>query len=379
MEKKPTIDDVILEIHAAPLELRGWEKVSQSIVTLCEAERAALLRVGLDPSSAPVMISTNLDPETILEYFTTWAPHDVLYHGAVKHGRIKPAAVSTDEQLIARRDYFSCAYYNEFLRKYDIGPQLNACLTGPEPGINVGPSALTLYRGVAKEPFSKDTAAVLKRLAPHLSIAARTTWHIEVSRTAEPMYRQALDEVRIPLFALDLTGKLALVNSAGDALIHKQRWVKAMGNALVASRGLMAADAFRGALAQLKQGHGTTLLLTDGISRAQAVMTTAPLSAPSTIRIANKRIAGFVWIVPCADQHTPVDKLGQLFALTPAEIRLLQRLVNGDSLCAAAGELRVSLNTVRTQLKTILRKTGRRTQGQLLALANRMATIRMSD
>lgn len=102
------------------------------------------------------MISTNLDPEAIREYFNTWAAHDVLYHGAARHGRIKPAMVSTDEQLVERREYFSCSYFNEYLRKFDIGPQLNACLTGPEPGIHMGPSALTLYRGVAKEPFSKD-------------------------------------------------------------------------------------------------------------------------------------------------------------------------------------------------------------------------------
>jgi hypothetical protein len=119
------------------------------------------------------------------------------------------------------------------------------------------------------------------------------------------MYRQALDEIRIPLFALDLAGKLALVNSAGDALIRAQRWVKTPGNALVASRGLMAADAFREALIQLKRGRGTSLLLTDGVSRAQAVMTTAPLAGPSPIQVANRRIAGFVWIMPCADQHTP--------------------------------------------------------------------------
>jgi DNA-binding CsgD family transcriptional regulator len=379
MEKKPAFDDILLRIHAAPLDPQGWNTVSQSIVDLCGAERAALLRVGVDPLNTPMMISTNFDPKIVREYFTTWAPYDVLYHGAVKNDRIKPALVSTDEQLIERRDYLTCSYFNDFLRKYDIGPQLNVCLTGPEPSINVGPSALTLYRGVGKEPFSKDTAAVLQRLAPHLSMAARTTWHIEALRMAAPMYRQALDEIRIPLFAMDMGGKLALVNSAGNGLILAQRWVRAMGNALAASRELIGADAFRQALAQLKLGRGTTLLLTDGVSRKQAVMTTAPLSSPSPIQVANKRIAGFIWIVPCVDQHTPVDKLGQLFELTPAEIRLLQQLVDGDSSRVAAGKLGVSLNTARTQLKTILRKTGRRTQGQLLALANRMATIRMSE
>jgi DNA-binding CsgD family transcriptional regulator len=86
-----------------------------------------------------------------------------------------------------------------------------------------------------------------------------------------------------------------------------------------------------------------------------------------------------VWIVPCSGQVTPVDKLGQLFELTPAEIRLLQHIVDGKSLREAAAGLHISLHTARTQLKTIFRKTGRRTQGQLLTLANRMATIRTNE
>jgi len=378
MEKKPAIEDVILEIHAAPLEPQGWMSVSKSIVALCDAERAAVLRVGLDAVNPPMVISTNLDQETIHEYFTTWAPHDVLYHGAARHGRIKPELVSTDEQLVERREYFSCAYFNEYLRKHDIGPQLNVCLTSPEPSFKAGPCALTLYRGVSKEAFSKDTAAVLRRLAPHLSMAARTMWHIEALRMAEPIYRQALNEVRIPLFAVDLAGKLALVNSAGEGLIRAQQWVRVVGNVLAAGRGLIEADVFRETLAKLKLGRGATLLLTDGASRDQAVMTTVPLASSSPIQVASKRISGFFWIVPCSSQITPVDKLGQLFELTPAEIRLLRQIVDGKSVRDAAAQLRISLHTARTQLKTIFRKTGRRTQGQLLALANRIAIIRMN-
>jgi DNA-binding CsgD family transcriptional regulator len=195
----------------------------------------------------------------------------------------------------------------------------------------------------------------------------------------EPVYRRALDEVRVPLFALDVAGKLAFVNSAGDALIRSQRWVKAVGNALAASAGLLKAAAFRQALANLKLGRGSTVLLTDGLSRAQAVMTTVPLTSLSPLRTAQKHISGFVWIVPTAGQPTPVNKLGRLFDLTPAEIRLFQQLVDGESLRDAAETLHISFHTARTQLKTVLRKTGRRTQAQLLALANRMATIQINE
>src|SRR5882672_10284448 len=109
--------------------------------------------------------------------------------------------------------------------------------------------------------------------------------------------------------------------------------------------------AFRHALANLRAGSGTTLLLTDGASHQKAVMTTVPLGGSSPISVAHKRIAGFVWIVPCSQDLSPVKNLGKLFQLSRAEVRLLQRLVDGASVTDAAEQLHVSLHTARTQLK----------------------------
>jgi DNA-binding CsgD family transcriptional regulator len=378
-QKATNIDDVILRIHAAPLEPNGWQSVIQDLLNLCEAEKALMLTVGISPATKPWERTINFDIETLQEYASHWASHDLLYLGAVRSGRVRPGLVSTEQELIDRREYFSSSYFNEFLKPNDIEPQLNVCLTNSMPQYGLGPSAITLYRGVGKESFDEEQASMLRRLAPHLSVAARTTWHIEALGMSEPMYRRALDEIRLPLFALDMTGRLALVNSAGDGLIRAKRWVTVARNTLAAASGLIGSDTFRQALAKLRSGSGTTLLLTDGASRRQAVMTTVPLGSPSPIQVANKRIAGFVWIVPCSPEISPVKSLGLLFQLTPAEILLLQQLADGIHLSDAAGQLHISLNTVRTQLKAIFRKTGQRTQGQLLALANRMAIIRAND
>jgi DNA-binding CsgD family transcriptional regulator len=380
-QKTPDMDDIILKIHAASLEPQGWQAVMKSLMDLCQAENALMLTVGASqvPTIKSWEPSLNFNPAALRDYALHWGSQDLLYLGARQKGRIRPGLVSTQNQLVGLREYSSSPYFNEFCKPHDLYSHLNVCLTDGMPQLGLGPSAMTLYRGGTTESFDEVEASMLRRLAPHLSIAARTTWHIESLAMAEPIYRRALDEIRVPLFALDMTGKLALVNSAGDGLIRAKRWVNAARNHLIASSGLMGPDTFRQALAKLRSGSGTTLLLTDGASRQQAVMTTVPLGGATSIQVANKRIAGFVWIVPCSPEVAPVKSLGQLFQLTPAEIRLLQQLVDGIRLSDAAVQLHISLNTIRTQLKAIFRKTGQRTQGQLLALANRMAMIRAND
>ena len=57
----------------------------------------------------------------------------------------------------------------------------------------------------------------------------------------------------------------------------------------------------------------------------------------------------------------------QVFGLTPAEWRIAERLIDGDSLDDIATALGVSLSTVRTQLKSIFAKTQSHRQTELVA------------
>ena len=68
-----------------------------------------------------------------------------------------------------------------------------------------------------------------------------------------------------------------------------------------------------------------------------------------------------------------ITGLARLFALTPAEIALCQRLLLGESVAEAAARLVITEGTARTRLKAILHKTGTARQGQLMLLLSRLA------
>ena len=54
------------------------------------------------------------------------------------------------------------------------------------------------------------------------------------------------------------------------------------------------------------------------------------------------------------------------FDLTPAEARLVARLMTGESLRSCAKALGIKYETVRTHLKSIFQKTGTRRQAELV-------------
>lgn len=75
--------------------------------------------------------------------------------------------------------------------------------------------------------------------------------------------------------------------------------------------------------------------------------------------------------------HLSADPLflGSMFNLTPAEARLAAAMVTGRPLKEIAQSFDLSVETLRSQLKSMFRKTQTDSQGDLIALLHRVATI----
>jgi DNA-binding CsgD family transcriptional regulator len=88
--------------------------------------------------------------------------------------------------------------------------------------------------------------------------------------------------------------------------------------------------------------------------------------------------ATFLLIVtPLASPRAPSSEvLNGLFDLSPTEARTAQGLVEGKSIDEVAVANGLSRETIRTQLKSVLSKTGMRRQSELVGL---LAGIRQFD
>jgi len=76
-----------------------------------------------------------------------------------------------------------------------------------------------------------------------------------------------------------------------------------------------------------------------------------------------------LFLTPITQQRSPGPELLQaLFDLTPAEARITSLLIDGNSVDSISKMQSVSLNTVRTQLKSVFLKTGVDRQVDLVRL-----------
>jgi DNA-binding CsgD family transcriptional regulator len=102
------------------------------------------------------------------------------------------------------------------------------------------------------------------------------------------------------------------------------------------------------------------------------LLTVAPLGAD--LSIYGRPLALIVLADP--EQQSPSEReLAEFFGLSPGESRLAVALLAGKKLGEVAAEFGVQITTLRTQLSSILRKTGVKRQVDLIRLLSNVPVI----
>jgi DNA-binding CsgD family transcriptional regulator len=373
------IDALILKIHSAPLQWGGWTAVASELIGFLRADSAALLRISSDPHTIPWVLPVGFDSAALDSYGTYWASRDLWHEGARREGRLQGGVVSVDDQLVRRPVFLRSAYFNECLKQYDLNRMMNLCLLTQDPNRPRSVGGISFYRGIGKEAFSAADAALLGHLSPHLIIAATNSWRVEALQLRQSVSQGALDAVTGAVFAINRDGSTLFTNMAAETLLRRSQWVQVVNGKLLPSTSLRSSSAFTAALRQLADGIGSTTLLTERLGSRQATMHVIPFAEPLSTVGQKGAIIGLIWLVPVVSADSSITNMIAVFRLTGAEGRLLRRLVEGDDLASASAFLGISIHTARAQLKSILHKTGKRSQGQLMALVSRVGMISTTE
>jgi len=228
-----------------------------------------------------------------------------------------------------------------------------------------------------QEPTSHPLQGRLRRAVAWPGVMPNNATDVLHDRTTT-VHEQALDSLNAALFAIDSSGDLLFANRAGDEMLRARRWVQLNGRTLTSGRAVREAQDFGEALMTLRRGQGVTSVLTSHDGVPEILMSTLPISNAGSSGHGASAAAGIVWLITGSSHAGPLEHFARAFNLTKAEARLLGYLIAGFDLRSAASALKVSVHTVRNQLKSVFRKTGRHRQSQLLTLFGRLSALRSS-
>lgn len=212
--------------------------------------------------------------------------------------------------------------------------------------------------------FSARDIAVLDSFRPHLArsglLAVR--WRLQRLRAAA----EALALIGLPAAIVDRDGQVLAANALIQELTPYLRWLPKDRVALVDAQ---ANGLLRQALAGLFDPHG------DAVRSFAARSTTGGAAIVHVIPTAGQARDIFdgglavLILTPVASSNAPdATVIRGLFDLSPSEARVARALTRGDTIEKIARDAGVARETVRSQVKAILSKTGTSRQAEMTAL-----------
>jgi DNA-binding CsgD family transcriptional regulator len=272
----------------------------------------------------------------------------------------------TDAELLTEAELQQDEVYNDFYRKHGLDYRAGTIIPMP-----IGDSvAITIFRNGEQGPMTPDAVAWLDSLRPHLARASMTANRIGLERALAKT--AAMQAIGLPSAVLDRRGRIVTTNSLFNSLVptlfqdrlHRIAVADAAADALLAD-----------ALAAISMSHkACSIPVKASGDRLPMILHLVPIRGAAHDIFVQSSV--LLIATPINRVAVPTAEVLQgLFDLTPMEARIARGVAEAHSLEAIARAHGVSRETVRTQLKAVLAKTGSRRQSELVALLGGAAAL----
>jgi DNA-binding CsgD family transcriptional regulator len=239
---------------------------------------------------------------------------------------------------------------------------------------------LSVVRHKASGMVDDEMRQRMALVIPHVRRALLIGKTINLKQAEAVRFSDVLDGLSAGMILLDANGRIAHANAAGNAILDAADFLRTCCGRLVARDApinaalheiLVAADAGDAVLGI--KGIALPLTAHDGERYVAHVL---PLTSGARRRagLAYDAVAAlFVRKVALA-ASSPPEVIGEMYKLTPTELRVLLAIVDIGGVPEVAAALGVAVTTVKTHLSRLFEKTGVARQADLVKLVAGFST-----
>jgi DNA-binding CsgD family transcriptional regulator len=273
-----------------------------------------------------------------------------------------PCATFFDQHYVARSEL-----YNDFLIPHGVRHLVATRLLE----VDDFTAFVAIHRGPRQAPFSPPEIRRLEDLSRNLRRAIKLFLHFARARLEHEVSSIVLDRLETPAMLVDATGRVLFCNAAAEAVLRHDEGINVQQGHLRAARS-SEDSRLQALIADAASTFGRTggeMLMERPAGQQPIVLLISPIG-PMTAHGLPPITAGALVLFndPARQARQPAKRLQALFGLTKAEAMLAQALLDGHRLTEIADTRRVSIETVRTQLQSLLKKTGVTRQADLMRI-----------
>jgi DNA-binding CsgD family transcriptional regulator len=287
-----------------------------------------------------------------------WSERDPNLPRAIALNR---AGFVTDHDLHTEDEIATNEVYCNFYRKHGIGYRAGTLIPMP-----IGDSvALVLPRHQDRGPVPREVVHMLDGLRPHLARASLAANRLGFERALAQV--DALQALGLPGAVLRGPGRMFAANGMFDALVPSLFQDRSQRVAITD----LAADALLaealGSLSLANSRSVKSIPVAAAAGHVPLVLHIIPVRGSA--RDVFTQASALLVVTPVDRAAVPTAEVLQgLFDLTPAEARVARGIGQAETVDTLADATGVNRETVRSQLKAVLSKTGLSRQQELVSL-----------
>lgn len=359
-------DALVAAIYEAVLVPDTWRDVIAGIKNLMQAP-AGCFMTPYDFSLLPLW-STDDISDAAVDSYTRYFHSVEIYRPAIVAAKF-PRVFLSDRHM-ADQEILDSEYYRDFLRHFGIMRFASVICGERDAGNGLPLFSLSLYRAPEQTPFSSEEERLLQQLHGHIERAAR----LSVQNFRARLVLESLDGVLtmndMAICLLNSDGRLQFMNHAADAVFAARDGLQLVAGQIRCPPATQSQ--WQRALAEARPAPGraavaAALRVRRPSGRADHLLSLTPLPEKMT------GTCGL--LLQIIDGSTTLQRESACwqawFGLTVAEQRLCTALLTGEDVGTCAEHLGIARSTARTQLKSVMQKTGCRRQAQLMAVLMR--------
>lgn len=405
------LSDLAHQIYDASVHPEHWSQVVASIAASFGSAKGLMLTPHLGPQHGGLVFPAGIAEADLQLWASHYIDKNVWAIGMQKRGLWREGHAWVGKDMLPRKDFLASPFYREFLSTQGIAFVCAGIVFAGSSDLPA--TALSIFRDIHEPDFDRDDIAWMKLLVSHVSRSLGLMMRLDKALVQNASLLASFDRLSLGVALLNNNMQVVHLNHAAHKVINRddglfmtaQQELECVPNAAWIDRPVPRTS--KGQARTPRNGQLPSLLrwlknlrdapitdpqhftqgyvvsrLGDDNNKLYYVLQCAPVpvsnGGPRAWQVdgqSSKQIRFAVFITdPQAVQLPSVERLGQLYGLTPAEAKVACEFARGHSYKQVAQRLNISEDTVRAHVKQIYPKTRVNRQSDLVRLVLSMST-----
>ena len=367
-------------IYQGTTDLSAWQKVPAAVTEWMDAYSNLLFTPFHNADNGGFAVTHNLSPQNLELWSTKFYEHDIWVQRAGERGLVITGNVVRDQELVTEEEFLASRMWRDFLEPIGIGRVISGIVFSPADQ-GTYPVICTCHRPFER-PFSEQDAGKLALVIPHISRSLGVMFKLRDSEFKVATSLAAMDHLPNGVLLVNADGEVTYANKAAHRILEQEDglFLKASVGRKDVARLMVSDAATQYSLdTAIQEAVSPEFSSTLHFSRALAIPRPSGLTPYSVNFSSLPTVNEFGLgsdtpraIIFLTDNAAPAKLnsglLKATYGLTPAEITTSTLIVEGASVEEIAEELNLSIDAIKTRIKSIYAKTNTNNRAKLVKL-----------